>query len=132
MRHTPSPANSHNMNANAVALLVSATSPSHLPYDVETHHGGGGRVGGENVSRSGSPSPPQSGSQSPLHTLSFEDGRVLSQLPYEYSSFLDLPPSALGIYMYIVYVILIECKLLQYVCIDILAYIVYYTGTCIH
>lgn len=40
--------------------------------------------------------PPTSGSQSPSHTLDFEDGRVLSQLPYEYSSFLDLPPSALG------------------------------------
>ncbi len=37
-----------------------------------------------------------SGSQSPPHTLNFEDGRVLSQLPYEYSSFLDLPPAALG------------------------------------
>lgn len=42
------------------------------------------------------PSPPMSGSQSPPHTLNFEDGRVLSQLPYEYSSFLDLPPSTLG------------------------------------
>lgn len=43
-------------------------------------------------------SPPTTGSQSPPHTLNFEDGRVLSQLPYEYSSFLDLPPSALGWY----------------------------------
>lgn len=43
-----------------------------------------------------SPEPVPSGSQSPPHTLDFEDGRVLSQLPYEYSSFLDLPPSALG------------------------------------
>ena len=42
--------------------------------------------------------PPTSVSQSPPHTLDFEDGRVLSQLPYEYSSFLDLPPSALGKY----------------------------------
>lgn len=42
-------------------------------------------------------SPTLSGSQSPPHTLDFEDGRVLSQLPYEYSSFLDVPPSALGI-----------------------------------
>lgn len=41
-------------------------------------------------------SPPGNGSQSPPHTLNFEDGQVLSQLPYEYSSFLDLPPSALG------------------------------------
>lgn len=47
-----------------------------------------------------SQSPPTSGSQSPLHTLNFEDGRVLSQLPYEYSSFLDLPTSALGWYSY--------------------------------
>ena len=42
------------------------------------------------------PQSPGNGSQSPPHTLNFEDGRVLSQLPYEYSSFLDLPPSALG------------------------------------
>lgn len=42
------------------------------------------------------PNDPPSGSQSPPHTLDFEDGQVLSQLPYEYSSFLDLPPSALG------------------------------------
>lgn len=37
------------------------------------------------------------GSQSPPHTVDFESGRVLSRLPYEYSSFLDLPPSAFGL-----------------------------------
>ena len=37
------------------------------------------------------------GSQSPHHhSLDFESGHVLSQVPYEYSSFLDLPPSAFG------------------------------------
>lgn len=65
------------------------------------------QTSGHNLSRSPSPyeapppvhSPPLPSNdpqQSPPHTLDFEDGRVLSQLPYEYSSFLDLPPSALG------------------------------------
>ena len=35
-------------------------------------------------------------SQSPPRSVDFESGRVLSQLPYEYSSFLDVPPDALG------------------------------------
>ena len=35
-------------------------------------------------------------SQSPSRSVDFESGRVLSQLPYEYSSFLDVPPDALG------------------------------------
>ena len=54
------------------------------------------------VSLTGSTLPQMGGSQSPPHTLDFEDGRVLSQLPYEYSSFLDLPPSALGKYSSII------------------------------
>lgn len=33
---------------------------------------------------------------SSLRPLDFESGQVLSQMPYEYSSFFDLPPSALG------------------------------------
>ena len=37
-----------------------------------------------------------SSSQSPSRSVDFESGRVLSQLPYEYSSFLDVPPHALG------------------------------------
>ena len=35
-------------------------------------------------------------SQSPPRSVDFESGRVLTQLPYEYSSFLDVPPDALG------------------------------------
>lgn len=93
--HMPSPApplpdRMHTVNVNGVSLLVPSPSPPHLPFvDVPLSGGGGG------VS-SRTPSPPQSGSQSPAHTLNFEDGRVLSQLPYEYSSFLDPPTSALG------------------------------------
>ena len=41
-------------------------------------------------------SPPPPPGSSPHHSLDFESGRVLGQLPYEYSSFLDLPPAALG------------------------------------
>ena len=40
--------------------------------------------------------PPHPSSQSPPRSVDFESGRVLSQLPYEYSSFLDVPPDALG------------------------------------
>ena len=32
----------------------------------------------------------------PRYSLDYESGEVLSQLPYEYSSFIDLPPSAFG------------------------------------
>ena len=79
------------VNVNGVSLLVPSPSPSppHLPYTNVPLPGAG-----EGLSRS--PSPPQSGSQSPAHTLNFEDGRVLSQVPYEYSSLLDFPSSALG------------------------------------
>ena len=96
IRHSTSPGSSHNVNANTVSLLVSTSPPtsSLLPYGVDAHGGVGGVA--PSGSKAESPSPPRSGSQSPAHTLSFEDGRVLSQLPYEYSSFLDLPPSALG------------------------------------
>ena len=41
-------------------------------------------------------SPPPPPGSPPHHSLDFESGRVLGQLPYEYSSFLDLPPAALG------------------------------------
>ncbi len=40
--------------------------------------------------------PTSAGSQTPPLNLDFESGQVVSQLPFEYSSFLDLPPSALG------------------------------------
>lgn len=33
----------------------------------------------------------------PRYSLDYESGEVLSQLPYEYSSFIDLPPSAFGL-----------------------------------
>ncbi|XP_064399477.1 OTU domain-containing protein 5-B-like isoform X2 [Halichondria panicea] len=41
--------------------------------------------------------PTSAGSQTPPLNLDFESGQVVSQLPFEYSSFLDLPPSALGL-----------------------------------
>lgn len=61
----------------------------------------GERKGQSPIERHQSDSPPttsnnSSGSQAPTLNLDFESGQVLSQLPYEYSSFLDLPPSALG------------------------------------
>lgn len=89
---------------------TSPTSPPAAPPSTPLHHhhhhhqgvpsGGSPSLLGNNNSHS-SPAhnvapPATSGSQSPPHTLNFEDGRVLSQLPYEYSSFLDLPPAALG------------------------------------
>jgi hypothetical protein len=50
------------------------------------------------------PSHPSSSSSSssaqvsgPAYAPDFESGRVLDQLPFEYSSFLDLPPSAFGL-----------------------------------
>jgi len=42
------------------------------------------------------PSTQQLSSESQSTALDFESGQVVGQLPYEYSSFLDLPPSALG------------------------------------
>lgn len=43
-------------------------------------------------------SPPHTSTQPPppAYTPDFESGQVLDQLPFEYSSFLDLPPSAFG------------------------------------
>ena len=46
--------------------------------------------------QSDSPPTTSTQSQAPPLNLDFESGQVVSQLPYEYSSFLDLPPSALG------------------------------------
>ena len=42
------------------------------------------------------PSQVSAGPQSPPRSVDFESGHVLTQLPYEYSSFLDVPPDALG------------------------------------
>lgn len=46
--------------------------------------------------QSDSPPTTSTQTQAPPLNLDFESGQVVSQLPYEYSSFLDLPPSALG------------------------------------
>ena len=57
------------------------------------------------------PSPPHTSSSSsstkftagpgPARAPDFESGQVLDQLPFEYSSFLDLPPSAFGKFTYV-------------------------------
>ena len=51
----------------------------------------------------GSAAPPliNNSSTGSTQQLDFESGRVLSQVPFEYSSFLDLPPSAFGTCAYI-------------------------------
>ncbi len=81
----------------AVSYANSASSPS-SPKDLVP------RRSKPNSPKQGSPksglphdqSSSAPGSQTPPLKLDFESGQVVSQLPYEYSSFLDLPPSALG------------------------------------
>ena len=96
LSHSPRPGSSN----NDIILNLPSTEPSSNSLLMERTQSLSPYEGSSSSKAPPLPSPPSplppTGSQSPPHTLNFEDGRVLSQLPYEYSSFLDLPPSALG------------------------------------
>ena len=70
-------------------------------------------------------------SQSSPRSVDFESGRVLTQLPYEYSSFLDVPPAALGesneaiLYEYCLLCRLVGCQeSIHTQCIHLYVYVV--------
>lgn len=99
---SPTPASNEAQTVHVPPRVLSpALQPAPSPVNRKLHEIANTATS-SSTSLSPRPSHPPSqliaGSQSPPRSVDFESGHVLTQLPYEYSSFLDVPPDALGKY----------------------------------